>query len=127
MAQRGDGHEPVSSGGKIQSMKNTRLMAFAAGVMLLVACGERRPDEATRKQLFQELRAAEQRAERIAFEFIQNAEDPHDVDNVEKYREIRRDSAIVAWDRIMEASGWDRTWADSVWTEGMEKGWAKGQ
>ena len=98
-------------------------LAFFAG-MLWASCAENRPDEPTRKRVFQELKAAEKNAEALAFAFIQDAENPHDVANVERYRQIRKDSATVAWKRILEKEGWGPAWADSIWTEGIEKGWS---
>lgn len=98
-------------------------LAFFLSI-LLASCAENRPDEPTRKRIFQELRAAEKNAESLAFAFIQDAENPHDVTNVERYRQIRKDSATAAWIRILEAEGWGPTWADSIWTEGIEKGWS---
>lgn len=102
---------------------------FAAGALVVatvfVACGpDKGPDEQTRRAIFKQLQEAEKHAEVLAYQFIQNAENPREIENVEKYRAIRRDSSVAAWDKIMEASGWDREWADSIWTQGLKSGWA---
>ena len=97
----------------------------AVGAVMLAGCGaDKGPDEQTRRVIFKQLQEAEKHAEVLAFQFIQNAENPREIENVEKYRAIRRDSSVAAWDKIMEASGWDREWADSIWTQGLKSGWS---
>lgn len=97
----------------------------AVGAVMLAGCGaDKGPDEQTRRVIFKQLQEAEKHAEVLAFQFIQNAENPRAIENVERYRAIRRDSSVAAWDKIMEASGWEREWADSIWTQGLKSGWA---
>ncbi len=101
------------------------LLPFLFASLVWTSCGEKRPDEPTRRAIFAKLESAEKRAEKLAFDFIQGTGDPHAVENVETYRSIRRDSSVAAWDRIMEAEGWARTWADSIWSEGLKKHWSQ--
>lgn len=110
---------------KVEVLSKLWAAVALVGTVAFAGCGaDKGPDEQTRRAIFKQLQEAEKHAEVLAFEFIQQAEDPREIENVETYRAIRRDSSVAAWDKIMEASGWDREWADTIWTQGLKSGWS---